>query len=63
MSDIPKLFRSGFKGCISLLRIENKKIVDDDSGLGGFGADLDFTDDRLVKDWDHSVKCVDECKL
>jgi len=56
-----KLYKTGFKGCILKMRVENKKVREDDSGLGGFGADIDFTDNRLLKDWANSVRCMDKC--
>ena len=37
------------------------QVLEDDSGLGGFGADIDFTDNRLLKDWANSVRCMDKC--
>jgi len=55
-----KLYKTGYKGCILNMRVENKKIVEDNSGLGGFGSDIDFTDKRLVKDW-ANLACLDQC--
>lgn len=36
------------------------QIIDDDSGLGGFGAEIDFTDNKLIKDR-VNVKCMNQC--
>ena len=36
------------------------QIVDDDSGLGGFGAEIDFTNNKIVRDR-VNIKCVDQC--
>ena len=36
------------------------QIIDDDSGLGGFGADIDFTNNKLIKDR-VNVLCMNQC--
>ncbi len=36
---------------------------EDDSGLSGFGAVVDFTNRRLVKAREDTVACVDQCVL
>ena len=37
------------------------QIVDDDSGLGGFGAEIDFTNNKMVRDL-VNINCVDQCQ-
>ena len=63
LSDLPLLYRTGFVGCIHRLTVENKKVEEDDSGLSGFGAVVDFTNRRLVKAREDTVACVDQCIL
>ena len=36
------------------------QIVEDDSGLGGFGSEIDFTNDRMVLDR-VNTQCVQSC--
>lgn len=36
------------------------QIIDDDSGLGGFGADIDFSNNKLIKDR-VNVQCMNQC--
>jgi len=57
----PKLYRTGFKGCILRLEVENKKVVDDQSGLAGYGSEIDFTDPRLLRNHGPTVRCLDTC--
>ena len=60
------------------MRVDNKKVcqasstnpcsplyqvVEDDSGMGGFGATIDFTDPRLMRSWARGAKCMDTCKV
>ena len=65
---------AGFKGCILRLEVENKKVnseemttfmeiqvVDDQSGLAGYGSVIDFTDPRLLRNHGPSVRCMDTC--
>ena len=37
------------------------QVVDDQSGLAGYGSEIDFTDPRLLKDHGPSVRCMDTC--
>ena len=68
---------AGFKGCILRLEVENKKVssqkksrmttlvktqvLDDQSGLAGYGSEIDFTDPRLLRNHGPSVRCMDTC--
>lgn len=55
------LYKTAFKGCILKMKVWNNKIVDDDSGLGGFGAEIDFTNNKMVKDL-VNINCVSQCQ-
>ena len=37
------------------------QIVEDNSGLGGFGAEIDFSNDKMVRDR-VNVDCVEKCQ-
>ena len=68
---------AGFKGCILHLEVENKKVsslkksrmttlvktqvLEDQSGLAGYGSEIDFTDPRLLRNHGPSVRCMDTC--
>ena len=68
---------AGFKGCILRLEVENKKVssrkksrmttlvktqvLEDQSGLAGYGSEIDFTDPRLLRYHGPSVRCMDTC--
>ena len=68
---------AGFKGCILRLEVENKKVssqkklrmttlvktqvLEDQSGLAGYGSEIDFTDPRLLRNHGPSVRCMDTC--
>ena len=43
------------------MKVENKKVVEDESGLGGYGSLIDFTNSRLVRDHSPRVRCLDTC--
>ena len=44
----------------TFLKIKTQ-VVDDQSGLAGYGSEIDFTDPRLLKDHGPSVRCMDTC--
>ena len=68
---------AGFNGCILRLEVENKKVssqkklrmttlvktqvLEDQSGLAGYGSEIDFTDPRLLRNHGPSVRCMDTC--
>ena len=37
------------------------KVVDDQSGLAGYGSEIDFTDPRLLRNHGPTVRCLDTC--
>ena len=56
------LYKTAFKGCLLEMKIWNTKIVDDNSGLGGFGTTIDFTNSKMVQD-KINIDCVAECNI